>query len=73
MSVTFISLKSGAQVHSVKFASEVADMCVNKRVVCVAFRERVVVMDARYNDALIKLLKFLNVKMMIMIMLFTGA
>lgn len=52
MSVTFISLKSGAQVHSVKFASEVADMCVNKRVVCVAFRERVVVMDARYNDAL---------------------
>ena len=30
-----------------KFSSEVADMCVNKRVVCVAFRERVVVMDAR--------------------------
>ena len=47
MSVFFISLKSGAGVHSIKFSSEVADICVNKRVVCVAFRERVAVLDAR--------------------------
>ena len=35
------------QVHNIKFGAEVADICVNKRVVCVAFRERVAVFDAR--------------------------
>ena len=47
MSVSFVSLKTGDQVHNIKFATEVADICVNKRVICVAFRERVAVFDAR--------------------------
>merc|ERR1719422_2624953 len=47
MSVTFISLKTGEQVNLLKFNSEVADICVNKRVVCIAFREKVSVFDAR--------------------------
>jgi len=47
MSVTFISLKTGEQVNLLKFNTEVADICVNKRVVCIAFREKVSVYDAR--------------------------
>merc|ERR1719394_1514616 len=47
MSVTFISLKTGEQVNLLKFNSEVADICVNKRVVCIAFREKVSIYDAR--------------------------
>ena len=34
------------QVNNIKFSSEVADICVNKRVICVAFRERVAIFDA---------------------------
>ena len=34
------------QVNNIKFNCEVADICVNRRVVCVAFRERVAVFDA---------------------------
>jgi len=47
MSVSFVSLLSGEQVNNIKFHSEVADVCVNKRVICVAFRERVAIFDAR--------------------------
>jgi len=47
MSVSFLSLKTGELVHNIKFSSEVADICVNKRVVCVSFRERVAVFDSR--------------------------
>ena len=47
MSVSFISLRTGDQVHSIKFGAEAADICVNKRAVCVAFRERVAVFCAR--------------------------
>jgi len=47
MSVSFVSLLSGDQVNNIKFHSEVADVCVNKRVICVAFRERVAIFDAR--------------------------
>jgi len=46
MSVSFVSLLSGEQVNHIKFSSEVADICVNKRVICVAFRERVAIFDA---------------------------
>ena len=35
-----------SQVNNIKFSSEVADICVNKRVICVAFRERVAIFDA---------------------------
>lgn len=47
MSVSFVSLRSGEQIQNIKFGAEVADICVNKRVVCIAFRERVAVFDAR--------------------------
>ena len=46
-SVAFESLLTGEQVHSIKFNSEVADLSVSRRVVCVAFRERVALFDAR--------------------------
>merc|ERR1719222_738385 len=46
MSVSFVSLLTGEQVNNIKFSSEVADICVNKRVICVAFRERVAIFDA---------------------------
>jgi len=45
MSASFVSLKTGEQVNNIKFSSEVADICVNKRVVCVAFREKVAIFD----------------------------
>ena len=47
MSVSFLSLKTGELVHSIKFSSEVADISVNKRVICISFRERVAVFDTR--------------------------
>jgi len=47
MAVSFVSLLSGEQVNNIKFNSEVADVCVNKRVICIAFRERVAIFDAR--------------------------
>merc|ERR1719319_1148994 len=46
MSISFVSMLSGEQVNNIKFSSEVADICVNKRVICVAFRERVAIFDA---------------------------
>lgn len=46
MSVSFVSLSTGEQVNNIKFNCEVADIYVNKRVICVAFRERVAVFDA---------------------------
>ena len=35
---SFVSLRSGEQIQNIKFGAEVADICVNKRVVCIAFR-----------------------------------
>ena len=40
------SLSLSFKVNNIKFSSEVADICVNKRVICVAFRERVAIFDA---------------------------
>ena len=47
MSVSFLSLKTGELVHSIKFSSEVADIAVNKRIICISFRERLAVFDTR--------------------------
>lgn len=46
MSVSFISLATGEQVSSIKFNSEIVDILANRRVVCVAFREKVAVFSA---------------------------
>lgn len=46
MSVAFISLATGEQVSSIKFNNEVVDILANKRVICVAFKEKVAVFSA---------------------------
>jgi len=45
-SASFISLKSGEVVHNIKFNSEVADVLANRRVVIMAFREKLAAFDA---------------------------
>lgn len=45
-SASFISLKSGEVVHNIKFNSEVDHIVANRRVVIVAFREKLVAFDA---------------------------
>ena len=46
MSVTFVSLATGEQVSSIKFNNEIVDILANRRVVCIAFREKVAVFSA---------------------------
>lgn len=45
-SASFISLKTGEQIHSIKFNSEIADLCSNRRVVVATFKEKLAVFDA---------------------------
>jgi len=46
MSVSFISLATAEQVSTIKFNNEIVDILANRRVVCVAFREKVAVFSA---------------------------
>ncbi|XP_011502085.1 PREDICTED: breast carcinoma-amplified sequence 3 homolog [Ceratosolen solmsi marchali] len=46
-SVSFISLKTGEQVKSIKFKSPVCDVLANKRSIAVTFPERIAVFDAK--------------------------
>ncbi|XP_001603193.2 breast carcinoma-amplified sequence 3 homolog [Nasonia vitripennis] len=46
-SVSFISLKTGEQVKSIKFKSPVCDVLANKRSIVVTFPERIAVFDAK--------------------------
>ena len=41
-----LSLKSGETIHNIKFNSEVADVMANRRVVIMAFREKLAAFDA---------------------------
>eukprot|EP00094_Tigriopus_californicus_P011925 TCALIF_11520-PA protein Name:"Similar to rudhira Breast carcinoma-amplified sequence 3 homolog (Drosophila melanogaster)" AED:0.12 eAED:0.12 QI:210/0.88/0.7/1/0.77/0.6/10/0/1394 len=50
-SVSFLSLKTGEQVHNIKFNSEIADIVVNRRVVVISFREKFALFDACSLDA----------------------
>jgi hypothetical protein len=46
-SVSFISLKTGEQVKSIKFKSPVCDVLANKRSIAVTFPEKIAVFDAK--------------------------
>lgn len=45
-SVSFLSLRTGDQVKSIKFKSAVCDVLANKRSIVVTFPERIAVFDA---------------------------
>uniref|UniRef100_T1J6D8 BCAS3 microtubule associated cell migration factor n=1 Tax=Strigamia maritima TaxID=126957 RepID=T1J6D8_STRMM len=44
--VTFVSLKTGDQVHSIKFKNAICNLLANKRVLVVSFLERIAVFDS---------------------------
>ena len=46
-SVNFLSLKTGEQVKSIKFKSQVCDVLANKRSIVVTFSEKIAVFDAK--------------------------
>ncbi|XP_014224043.1 breast carcinoma-amplified sequence 3 homolog [Trichogramma pretiosum] len=48
--VSFLSLKTGEQVKSIKFKSAVCDVLANKRSIVVTFPERIAVFDAKTLD-----------------------
>eukprot|EP00095_Tigriopus_kingsejongensis_P005566 maker-scaffold12_size759060-snap-gene-2.15 protein:Tk05566 transcript:maker-scaffold12_size759060-snap-gene-2.15-mRNA-1 annotation:"breast carcinoma-amplified sequence 3-like protein" len=50
-SASFLSLKTGEQVHNIKFNSEIADITANRRVLVISFREKFAVFDACSLDA----------------------
>lgn len=45
--ISFVSLKTGDQVKSIKFKNPVCDILANKRSVVVTFVEKIAVFDAR--------------------------
>ncbi|XP_076394112.1 uncharacterized protein LOC100877372 isoform X2 [Megachile rotundata] len=48
--ISFISLKTGEQVKSIKFKNPVCDILANKRSIVVTFLEKIAVFDARTLD-----------------------
>ncbi|XP_071744399.1 LOW QUALITY PROTEIN: BCAS3 microtubule associated cell migration factor [Lepeophtheirus salmonis] len=50
-SASFMSLKTGEQVHNIKFNSEISDIVVNRQVIVILFKEKLAVFNARNLEA----------------------